>query len=200
MSVILTLATRGVAFSQMEGGVGGGAGGSPQDAWDTDRTYDELRSEKKIPSPAQTEAPNELAVGANLVKQSEFSAAIPHLELALSKDPNNAVTLIYLGFSHRMIGAWVLGDARDSEFEKALGYYRRALPIDPENRLLHEYLGKLYLLMKDQESAEDEMKTLETLCPSGCVERDTLSGVLLAYKASMTPLSATPPATQPQAK
>ena len=179
----------------MEGGVGGGTGGSPQDARNTDRAYDELRAYKKIPSPVEAEAPDELTVGADLVKQAEFANAIPHLERALARDPNNAVILIYLGFSHRMIGAGLFGDARDDEFKKALGYYRQALRIDPNNRLLHEFLGKLYVLMKNRESAESELKTLETLCPSGCVERSALSEVVLIYKANLVP-----PASPPQQK
>jgi len=188
------------ALSQMVGGVGGGTGGSPQDARDTDRVYDELKADKKISTPVRTEAPNELAIGADLAKQAEYADAIPHLELALAKNPNNATTLIYLGFSHRMIGAGLGSDARNAEYKKALDYYRQALPIDPNNRLLHEYLGKLFLLMHDQTSAENELKTLERLCPSSCVERETLSGVMLAYKASTPPVGASQPAPSPPAK
>jgi hypothetical protein len=54
--------------------------------------------------------------------------------------------------------------------------------------------------MHDQTSAENELKTLETLCPSSCVERDTLSGVMVAYMASVTPIGASSPAKSPPAK
>jgi len=137
---------------------------------------------------------DELAVGADLVKQQRFSEALPHLELALNKKPRNSITLIYLGFSHRMIGAGLTGEPRDSEYKKALDYYLQAKKIDPSNRLLHEYMGKLYLLMRDPVSADNELKTLQELCPTGCVERDTLSNALLAYVASTVPLGASPPA------
>jgi tetratricopeptide (TPR) repeat protein len=139
-------------------------------------------------------------IGADLVKQQKYTDAIPHLELALSKKSNNAITLIYLGFSHRMIGAGLTGDAKNGEFKKALGYYQQALTIDPNNKLLHEYLGKLYLLMHDQTSAENELKTLETLCPSGCEERDTLSNVMLEYAANMALSGAPSPAPPPKGK
>ena len=188
------------ALSQMAGGVRGGTGGGPQDARNTDRVFDELKAEKKISTPVRAEAPDELVIGADLVKQGKFAEAIPHLELALTRKPNNSTTLIYLGFSHRMIGAEFAGDARTGEYEKALGYYRQAMAIDPDNKLLHEYLGKLHLLMRDQTSAQSELNALEKLCPSGCDERDALSNVLLAYMAKATMDRASPPAASPPAR
>ncbi len=180
------------ALSQMVGGVGGGVGGSPQDARETERVFEELKDQRKISAPVRTEAPDELAVGADLVKQAQFAEAVPHLELALANNPNNSTTLIYLGFSHRMMGALLTFDARDSEYKKALGYYRQALAIDPDNKLLHEYLGKLYLLMRDQPSAENELKALQTLCRSGCQELDTRSKVMLDYTANIAPATSPP--------
>lgn len=177
----------------MVGGVGGGTGGSPQDARNADRVFDELKADQKISPTPRSDASSELAAGADLVKQEKFAEAIPHLEIALAKRPRNAVTLIYLGFSHRMIGSGLSGDARDGEYKKALGYYQQGLAIDPDNRLLHEYLGKLYLLMRDQPSAENEMKTLEKLCPSGCDEYDALSKVMLAYMVSVMPTGVSSP-------
>jgi tetratricopeptide (TPR) repeat protein len=99
-----------------------------------------------------------------------------------------------------MIGSDFTGAARADEYNKALGYYQQAVAIDPDNRLLHEYMGKLYLLMRDQPLADSELKTLEKLCPSGCAERDTLSNVMLAYMASTPPSRAPSPATPPPAK
>ena len=145
---------------------------------------------------AQSKVSDELVVGADLVKQQKYAEAIPHLELAFAKMPNNATTLIYLGFSHRMIGAGLSGDARNGEYQKALSYYRQAAGIDPDNQLLHEYLGKLCILMHDQTSAQNELVTLDRLCPSGCESRDALSKVGLAYIATTTPVGAPPSTTK----
>lgn len=147
---------------------------------------------KKIGNKPESKPNEELVAGVNMVKQQKYTDAIPHLELALTDNSNNATIFIYLGFSHRMLGAGLTGDAKNGEYAKALGYYMQGLQIAPDNKLLHEYLGKLYLLMYNQPSAEKELKTLETLCPSGCEERDTLSNVLIAYGASMA--LTTPPA------
>ena len=181
------------ALAQMEGGVGGGTGGSPQDARNVDRVYDELKSEHKLSPNEPAKNANELATGADLVKQSKFAEAIPHLELALAKNPDNSVTLLYLGFSHRMLGSDLPENARSDEYTKALGYYQKAAKVDPRNKLLHEYMGKLYLLMRDLPSADGELNTLVSLCHSGCEERDTLTNVIASYMVSMTPIVATTP-------
>ena len=193
-SVAALVVTGTAAFSQMAGQVGAGVGGSPQDARQTDYAYDELKAKAEKDRAARSNPSDELVAGADLVKQQKYAEAIPHLELALVKKPNNATTLLYLGFSHRMVGATLVGDARNGEFQKALGYYRQAATIDPDNQLLHEYLGKLFILMKDPASAQNELKTLDGLCPSGCESRDALSRVVLAYIASTTPIGA--PATK----
>ena len=183
------LAAGAPAIAQMEGGVGGGTGGSPQDARETDQAYEELRSEKKISGTNPSQAPDELAVGADMVKQGQFADAIPHLEAALAKNPDNSITLIYLGFAHRMMGAIIYGPARDTEYKKALGYYQQAVKIDPRNTLLHEYLGKLDILMHDQASAQNELNTLGSLCPNGCDSRDALSRAMADYMATVAPIS-----------
>jgi Flp pilus assembly protein TadD len=120
-------------------------------------------------------AHDELTAGAALVKGQQFALAIPHLEAALAKDPNNIQTLTYLGFVHRMIGATVTGNTQTEEFTKALGYYRQGLALAPDNKLLHEYLGKLYLLMHDEHGAATELDTLTHLCPDGCTESQALT-------------------------
>ena len=70
-------------------------------------------------------------------------------------------------------------------------YYQQGLAIDGDNKLLHEYLGKLYLLMRKYDLAENEMKVLETLCPSSCPERAALTAAIAANPPP--PLSVTPP-------
>src|ERR1700733_7912014 len=144
------------ALSQMSGtGVPPNSGQDPN--------YDDMRAD--MDAKQNTKPADEFVSGANLVKQQQFSAAIPHLEAALAKNPHNVTLLIYLGFAHRMVGGSSTGDAQGAEFRKALGYYQQGLALDEDNKLLHEYLGKLDLLMRQYSLARSEMKTLETLCP-----------------------------------
>ena len=97
-----------------------------------------------------------------------------------------------------MIGSKLPEGARSDEYTKALGYYKRAATLDPRNKLLHEYMGKLYLLMRDKPPADGELKTLQSLCPSGCDELDTLTNMIAAYVVSMTPIVATTPPQKAQ--
>jgi tetratricopeptide (TPR) repeat protein len=121
------------------------------------------------------------ATAQQLLKRREFASAIPHLDAALKAHPGNADILNYLGYAHRMVGADETGAARTKDFQDSLAYYNQALAIDPAHKGVHEYLGELYLQMNDVASAHREMDTLATLCPSGCVERDTLAKALASY-------------------
>jgi tetratricopeptide (TPR) repeat protein len=143
-----------------------------------DTGYDDMRADIEGHS-----TKDELATGAALAKQGNWNAAIPHLEVAQKKDPRNVTALIYLGFSHRMMATIAIGDAKNAEYKKALDYYQQALAIDADNKLLHEYLGKLYLLMRDYASADKEMKTLDRLCESPCAEGAALKQAIAANPA-----------------
>jgi tetratricopeptide (TPR) repeat protein len=129
---------------------------------------------------ADTAGHDEFAIGAALAKEKKFSEAISHLELAKARHPRNADILIYLGFSHRMLGSGLTGNAQAEEFRQALECYQQALAIDSGNKLLHEYLGKLYLLTRQYALASNELKTLENLCPSGCEEQTALTQAVAA--------------------
>lgn len=171
------------AFSQMVGGAGANVGESPQDARETDQAFDDLKTKGALEDQTKSKAKDELVIGADLVHQQKYADAIPHLEQALIQHPHDVNTLIYLGFSHRMLGSALSGQARIDEYTKALGYYRQGLELDARNKLLHEYAGKLYILLHDQASAENEQKALQGLCPSGCDELDALSTALVTYEA-----------------
>jgi tetratricopeptide (TPR) repeat protein len=128
-------------------------------------------------------------VALRLIKHEQYKDAIPHLLMAHANRPQDADILNYLGYTNRMTG----------NFDSSLNYYKQALTIDPNHKGVHEYLGELYLQMHDQASAQHELDTLSTLCPSGCEERDVLTKAVAAYvpPASATPAAATPatPAT-----
>jgi len=123
-------------------------------------------------------ASSDYSIGLKLLKQEKYSDAIPHLLIALVDKPDDADILNYLGFAKRMVG----------DYPASLSYYKRALAQKPDHRGAHEYLGELYLDMHDPVSAQKELDTLASLCPSGCVERDTLTKSIAAY----VPPAATP--------
>ena len=110
-----------------------------------DNGYDNMKADTN----AGASVRDELAAGAALVKQQKYGEAIPHLELAAKKHRNDSSALIYLGFAHRMLAASLSGEEQAAELGKALDSYKQALAIDADNKLLHEYLGKLYLLMRE---------------------------------------------------
>ncbi|MBL6939098.1 MAG: tetratricopeptide repeat protein [Alphaproteobacteria bacterium] len=129
-------------------------------------------------------------VALRLIKHEQYQDAIPHLLIAHANRPQDADILNYLGYTNRMTG----------HFDSSLNYYKQALAIDPNHKGVHEYLGELYLQMHDQTSAQHELDTMTTLCPSGCDERDVLTKAMAAYvpPAGATPAATTtPPATTP---
>jgi tetratricopeptide (TPR) repeat protein len=122
-----------------------------------------------------------------LINHQQYAEAIPHLEAALQRHPHDADILNYLGYTHRMVGMTYADAGRDGEFKVSLLYYQQALAIDPNHKGVHEYLGELYLQMHDMASAQKEMDTLATLCPSGCDERDTLAKAMAAAVPAAAP-------------
>jgi len=154
------------------GGGGGGGGGS-------------YGSSGSFNSP--TPAFDDYKIAVRLIKHEQYAEAIPHLNLALADHPQSADILNYLGFTHRKTG----------DYPGSLSYYKRALAIDATHKGVHEYLGELYLQMNDLPSAQAELTTLASLCPSGCDERDMLTKAIAAYvppAAAPTTASAAPAA------
>jgi tetratricopeptide (TPR) repeat protein len=123
---------------------------------------------------------SDYGIAVRLIKHEKYADAIPHLLIALADKPTDADILNYLGYTKRMTG----------DYPSSLDYYKRALASDPNHKGAHEYLGELYLQMNDLPSAQHELDTLATLCPSGCDERDTLARKIAAY----VPASAAPSA------
>lgn len=126
---------------------------------------------------------DDYAVAVRLIRHEKYADAIPHLQTALASRPHSADILNYLGYTNRMIGNNVT----------SLSYYRRALAINPDHKGVHEYLGELFLQMNDLTSAQGELTTLASLCPSGCDERDMLTKAIAAYAppAGSVPAAAT---------
>ena len=128
---------------------------------------------------------DDYATAVRLIKHEKYAEAIPHLDAALANRPHSADILNYLGYTHRMVG----------DLTGSFDYYKRALAINPDHKGVHEYLGELYLQMHDQASAQHELDTLASLCPSGCDERDTLTKAIATYASNAAPATASAPVT-----
>ena len=66
---------------------------------------------------------------------------------ALDKDPGNADALNLMGYSYRKLG----------EFDEAMEYYEDALKLQPDHIGANEYMGELYLEMKNLPKAEERL-------------------------------------------
>jgi tetratricopeptide (TPR) repeat protein len=141
---------------------------------------------KSDPAPPATKAAGAAAVtpaagqkageaygkGKALVAAKQWADAIIQLEEADKAQPNNADTNNLLGFSNRKLG----------KLDVSLAYYKKALSIDAKHLGAHEYLGELYLMMKDPTKAKTELATLSTLCGVNCEQYLDLKKAISAYK------------------
>ena len=137
-------------------------------------TTDSSTNGRQLEAPLDAYAtPNgEDQIGKHLVRQKHYAEAIPHLELALADKPQDPELLSDLGYAKSMTG----------DSDSALYYYQRALSVDPNYRGVHQHLGELYLARNDPASAQKELATLASLCPSGCDERDALASAIAGYR------------------
>jgi Flp pilus assembly protein TadD len=149
----------------------------------TDSSENHRPPEMNLGSPA---APNDYETARRFIRHKQYADAIPHLQFALADKPQDTDILNDLGYAKRMVG----------DYDGSLYYLERALAIDSNSKGVHENLGELDLAKNDLASAQKELATLATLCPSGCDERDALAKAIAGYTppGSPTPVAATPTA------
>ncbi|WP_227421717.1 tetratricopeptide repeat protein [Pacificispira spongiicola] len=107
---------------------------------------------------------NTYDMGYQKAMDGDFDGAVMVLQAVVSEDPKNADAWNMLGYSYRNQG----------KADEAWDAYERALALDPEHKGAHEYIGEWYLMQGDVASAKAQLEKLHTLCPSGCVEVETL--------------------------
>jgi tetratricopeptide (TPR) repeat protein len=111
-----------------------------------------------------------------MIKGEQYADAIPLLQKVVADNPRDADAWNYLGFASRKLG----------KLEEALGYYEKALKLDPRHKGAHEYLGELYLMMKNLPKAEEQLTLLKGICASNCEEVEDLEADIADYKAKPT--------------
>ena len=103
----------------------------------------------------------------------KYDDAIEILEDIVDDNPKNADAWNLMGYSHRKLG----------EYDDALEYYGKALKLKPNHVGANEYLGELYLEMKDLPKAEERLAVLTKAC-NGCEEQKELEEKIADYKAN----------------
>jgi tetratricopeptide (TPR) repeat protein len=106
------------------------------------------------------------------INAGSYADAIPLLQKSLADDPSNPDALNELGFSLRKVG----------RLPESLDAYQKALALNPGHINANEYLGELYLQMKQPDMAKRQLAILVKLCPSGCEQRSDLQEMISAYK------------------
>ena len=91
------------------------------------------------------------------VDAKDYRGAMSILDKIIAKDPRNPDALNLMGFCDRKLG----------NTDEALEYYNKALAIKPNHVGANEYLGELYLELKDLPKAEERLKVLAKAC-NGC--------------------------------
>ena len=87
------------------------------------------------------------------------------------KNPNNADTLNYLGFTTRKLG----------DYENGEKYYLQGLAINPNHNGINEYLGELYVVTNRIDLAKERLKVLESC---NCEEYNELKDIISGVKKS----------------
>jgi Flp pilus assembly protein TadD len=124
-----------------------------------------------VDTATSSDAPD-LSVPRTLIAAKDWPAATAALK-TIADTYQHADVYSLLGFSLRNAG----------EIEQAKVFYAKALDFDPNHKGAHEYLGELYLKINDIPKAQEQLATLQKLCPNGCDElTDLTQDMALAIK------------------
>lgn len=119
-------------------------------------------AEDETVTPDSAGNPEFVAVKA-LVDAGDYDAALPRLTALDQAEPDNADILNLIGFSLRKTG----------HPDQALDYYGRALAQQPDHLGANEYLGELYLELKQPAKAAERLAVLQQAC-GDCAEYQEL--------------------------
>ena len=106
-----------------------------------------------------------------LINLAKFHDAYLLLAKLTRNNEDEADRQNLLGFSARKSG----------ELDKATFHYEQALRIDPNHKGALEYQGELFLSLGQKGKAENNLKLLKIICPSGCLEATALEAAITQY-------------------
>ena len=119
-------------------------------------------AEDDTPAPDNAANSDYMAVKAQ-VDAGDYQAALTKLTALDKETPNDPDILNLIGFSLRKTG----------HPDQALDYYNRALAQKPDHLDANEYLGELYLELKQPAKAEERLAVLQKAC-GNCEEYQEL--------------------------
>ena len=115
----------------------------------------------------------EYAQAQTAIARADYQTAIDHLNKVLTAQPNNPDVLNLMGFSKRKMG----------DQTGALEYYDKALSLQPNHIGANEYLGELYLELKQPTKAQERLDVLQQAC-GNCQEYNELKEKIEKFKAT----------------
>ena len=122
---------------------------------------------------SDTAANAEYAQAQAAITQQDYQNAVSHLNNVLVSQPSNPDVLNLMGFSKRKMG----------DQTGAMEYYDKALSLQPNHIGANEYLGELYLEMKEPAKAQERLEVLQQVC-GNCEEASELKEKIEHYKAT----------------
>lgn len=108
----------------------------------------------------------------NSSRNGRYVQAVALLKEALEDQPDSPDVYSLLGLCHRKM----------KRYEESEGYYQTALRLDPQHKGAHEYIGELYLTLKNLPKAEEHLQVLDEICRFGCAEYNDLLHAIERYK------------------
>tara|TARA_B100001093_G_scaffold391981_1_gene378477 strand:- start:8 stop:499 length:492 start_codon:yes stop_codon:yes gene_type:complete len=140
------------------------AGSNDSDTSKTKTNYDkavlQINLAKKYEKDGKTKKANK-----------KYEKALELLVKSNKKNPNNADTLNYLGFTTRKLG----------DFSNGEKFYLQGLAIKPDHKGINEYLGELYVATDRIDLAKERLNVLKTC---NCEEYNELKAVIDGKKKS----------------
>ncbi len=119
-------------------------------------------------------ADNDLSMAKTAIAQYKYEDAKGYLEKVLAATPDSADALNLMGFTERKLG----------DTAQSLAYYNKALAQDPNHLGANEYLGELYLELKDVNKAEERLAVLQQACGGTCEQYQELKEKIDQFKAT----------------
>ena len=106
------------------------------------------------------------------ISSKKWSQAKKDLIKAEKLNSKNADVKNLLGFVTRNM----------NDTKSSMKYYQAALKIDPNHLGANEYLGELYLKLKQPAKAKAQLAKLEKICGTNCAEYKDLANDIAKYK------------------
>ena len=103
---------------------------------------------------SNSSADGELKKAQTAISMQDYDTAMDHLNKAIKYSPNSADALNLMGFTERKLG----------NLDESLEYYDQALAFEPQHLGANEYLGELYLEMKQSRKAKERLAVLKQAC------------------------------------